>query len=122
MRGLRQAVGFLAIIAVALHAILSGIGPFLAQPATDPFSIICHAASSEAPAQQGPANPNDAPTQACDHCTLCNATAPPAVLDDVLAGQLVPTSVFELLRPASSFERISRTATIKLARGPPQTM
>jgi len=120
-RALQKITTLLAIYAIALHVILSSVGSSLVAPTVDPFSVICHTASP-APAQQKPADPDHEPSSACDHCSLCSAIAPPAVLDDVLVGQFVPTSVLELLRPASSFERISRTATIKLARGPPQTL
>jgi hypothetical protein len=118
--GVRRIPSLLAIYAIAMHTILWGAGPLTATPALDPFSVICH---SVAPAgladQNAPVAPDRAPTHACDHCNLCSAIAPPAELDYVLAGQLAPAPLLQLLRPVSTAARSSLAITPKLARGPP---
>jgi hypothetical protein len=43
----RRVLSWMAIYAIALHTILLGVGPLIAAPTVDPFSVICH---SEAPA------------------------------------------------------------------------
>ncbi len=43
--------------------------------AVDPFSVICHSETqATSPADQTPASPGAAHSQACDHCNLCSAT------------------------------------------------
>ena len=119
--GLRRAVSLAAIYAVALHTILLGIVPVAAggSVAGDPFSIICHSdAQAVAPAEQAPDRPDIIPGHACDHCILCSAAAPP-LLDSVLAGQLAPTRLLQVLQPASTAARSHFAITQHLARGPP---
>ena len=42
MRLGRRSISWVAIYAIALHAILWGVAPMAAAPASDPFSVICH--------------------------------------------------------------------------------
>jgi hypothetical protein len=113
--GGKRIISLVAISAIALHAILWGVAP-LAGPTLDPFSVICHS-DSAAPAEQTPTGP--APTQLCDHCTLCSAVNASATLDFVFAGQLVPARLLQILRPASMALRGHLTTAPNLARGPP---
>jgi len=118
MRGLRQAIGLVAIFAIALHGLLLGLAP-LAAAANDPFTIICHSAPQPAPGQdQTPAGP-DIGLHGCDHCNLCSAAATPVAVDDVVAGQLRPARLLQVLRPISTAATTSLATTPKLARGPP---
>ena len=63
--GVRQAVSWAAIYAIALRAILLGVAPVVVggPAAEDPFSIICHsdgqdlAPTEQPPARASPANP-----------------------------------------------------------------
>ena len=109
----------LAITAIALHAVLWGVAPLSAGPAADPFSVICHS-DAAAPSDSSPADPASAPTHACDHCNLCSATAPPAALDTVHAGQLLPAKLLQVLRPATAAAYDSITDNPNRTRGPPQ--
>jgi hypothetical protein len=113
-------VGFVAIVAIALHGLLLGLAPLAAAAAADPFSIICHSGAAPAPAdgEQAPAR-SDIGTPGCEHCNLCNAAAAPAALDDVFAGQLLPARVLALLQPVSTAAANNLTTTPKLAQGPP---
>jgi hypothetical protein len=112
----RRNISWLAIIAVALHAILWGVAPMAAAPSTDPFFVICHSGAAT-PDQPAPANPSH--SQACDHCTLCAAANAPATLDAVLAGQLAPARLLHVLRPVSAGVRGHLATTPNFARGPP---
>ncbi len=118
-RGSKGFVGWLAIVAIALHAVLWGAMPMAANAsAVDPFSVIC---SSGSHAAQTPDSPVPAPTSACDHCNLCvTAAAPSASLDHVLAGQLRPAKLLDVLRPAAAAARDGVASTPHQARGPPQ--
>jgi hypothetical protein len=108
-------VTWLAILAIALHAVLWGpASAVAAATATDPFLVICHSA----PAGEAQTNPDLAPSQCCDHCNVCGAVAVPA-MDVVLAGQLLPAPLLHVLRPLSSAAHTSLATTPKLARGPP---
>jgi Protein of unknown function (DUF2946) len=119
--GVRQIVTLVAIWAVALHALLFGIAPMLASGSagSDPFAIICHSdAQGAAPTEQAPNRPDTIPGRACDHCNLCSASTPP-VLKPVLAGQLAPTRLLQVLQPVSAAVRSHLAITPHLARGPP---
>jgi len=119
MRGLRRTVGLVAILAIALHGLLLGLAPLATAAANDPFTVICHSVPQSAPEQdQSPAGP-DIGLHGCDHCNLCSAAAAPVALDDILAGQLVPARLLQVLRPVSTAAAISLATTPKLARGPP---
>jgi Protein of unknown function (DUF2946) len=119
--GVRQIVSLVAIWAVALHALLFGVAPMLAggSAGSDPFAIICHSdAQSVAPAEQVPDRPDSVPGQACDHCNLCSVSASPVPVS-VLAGQLAPMRLLQLLQPVSAAVRSHLAITPHLARGPP---
>jgi hypothetical protein len=119
MTGVRRIVGIVAILAIALHGLLLGLAPLAATAAADPFSVICHSAV-HAPAgdEQAPARP-DIGALGCEHCNLCNAAAAPPAIDDVFAGQLLPTRVLALLQPVATSAANTLTTTPKLAQGPP---
>ena len=118
MRGLRRAVGLVAVLAIALHGLLLSLAPLAASAAADPFTIICHSAPQTPGEDQSPVNP-DIGVHGCDHCNLCSAAAAPVALDEVLAGHLVPTRLLHVLRPASADTRPSLAASANRARGPP---
>ena len=119
MGDMRRAVGIVAIIAIALHGLLLGLAPLAAAASIDPFTVICHSAPQTAPSDdQSPSSP-DIAVHGCDHCNLCSATAPPAALDEVLAGQLLPVRLLQVLRPGSTAATTSLATTPKLAQGPP---
>src|ERR1700690_2078197 len=108
MRGLaRQVTSWVVIYAVAVHVIVLGLAPIAASGATvDPFSVICHSAASAAvPGDEAPSKPDLIPGHACEHCNLCSAAAPPPAPDIVLIGNLVPTRLLHVLRPASHAPR-----------------
>jgi hypothetical protein len=110
----------MAILAIALHTVLWGaLAPMAASAASvDPFSVICHSGSST-PAEQSPQAP--APASACDHCTLCAAAAAPSdTVDNIVAGQLLPAKLLDVLRPATTAARDGVASTPHQARGPPQ--
>ncbi len=120
--GGRRTIGLVAICAIALHSILMGVAPLIAAPTDDPFSVICHSdAFSEAnsPAGELPAGPASAPSQPCDHCTLCSAMALPAALDGVVIAQLSPPKLLRILRPAIAAPRDGIAYYPHRARGPP---
>jgi len=124
MRGLaRQVTGWVAIYAVALHVILMGLVPIAANgEAVNPFSVICHSAAPASSAgDEAPGRPNLAPGQACEHCNLCSAAAPPPAPDIVLIGDLTPARLLHVLRPASQTPRAGVAFRPNLARGPPQS-
>lgn len=117
MRLGRRSISWVAIYAIALHAILWGVAPMTAASPLDPFSVICHSEAA-APGEQAPAAP--AHTQACDHCNLCSAGPATAALFPVFAGQLAPARLLQILRPVSAILAGHLATTPKLARGPPQ--
>jgi len=120
MSGLRRAVSFVAIVAIALHGVLLSLAPLAAASAVDPLSVICHSGAQTTPSDEQAPTP-DAAAHGCGHCNLCSAAAVPPALDDVLAGQLVPGRLLQVLRPVSNATSVSLAGTPKLARGPPQT-
>jgi len=119
MRLGRQVLSWVAIYAVAMHTLLTGIGPALAtaQDGVDPFSVIClHDGGTGAPTSL----PSGlAPGHACEHCNLCSAVAPPPAPDLVAFGNLMPTRLLQVLRPASTAPGTSIFYRPNLARGPP---
>ncbi len=119
--GVRQVLTWVAIYAVAMHTLLTGVAPTFAaaQDSVDPFSVIClHDADAGSPASQQPSGP--VPGHACEHCNLCSASAPPAAPDVALIGDLVPMRVSSILRPVSTIARPGVPSDPKQARGPPQ--
>ena len=119
MHGLRRAVGFVAILAIALHGVLMGVAPLAGAAVTDPFIVICHSVPQSTPGQdQSPAGP-DIGLHGCDHCNLCSAAATSAAVDDIVAGQLFPDRRLQTLQPVSTAATINLATTPKLAQGPP---
>jgi hypothetical protein len=118
--GWRKITGVVAIYAVALHVVLSGLLPVGAAAASaDPLSVICHSVPAGATSDgQGQTIP--APGHACEHCNLCTAMAPPPAPDTPVTGNLAPAPVLQVLRPVSTAARTSLASDPKLARGPPQ--
>ena len=116
---LKRSLSWLAIYAVALHAILLGLAPMAANgsAAADPFSVICHGLADPAGDHSGKGGL--VPSSACDHCNLCSAMAPPAAPDQALIGIVAPAQVLNVLRPVSAAAHASLATTPKLARGPP---
>jgi hypothetical protein len=112
----------MAILAIALHTVLWGAIPMAAASAVDPFSVICSSAShAAAQSDQTTDGQVPAPASACDHCNLCGtAAAPSASLDSVLAEQLLPAKLLDVLRPATTAARDGVASTPHQARGPPQ--
>jgi hypothetical protein len=109
----RQAVSWVAIFAVALHAVLWAAAPIAA--ASDPLTVICH---SEATTADQPA-PASAPARVCDHCNLCSAAPALAARDAIVSGQLAPPRLLQILRPASDLVRGHPATPSNRARGPP---
>jgi hypothetical protein len=122
--GLRRAVSWMAIYAVALHVILLGLASVAtdASAAVNPFSVICHSiAHAGAAGDEAPGKSDLIPGHACEHCNLCSAVAPPPAPNVALFGSMAPARVLHVLRPVSAQARVSVTSDPKLARGPPQT-
>jgi hypothetical protein len=122
-RGVKRSLGWLAIVAIALHTVLWGVAAPVASASTvDPFSIICTSASHSADQNdQSPSGQVPAPAAACDHCNLCSASAAPsASLDSIIAGQLQPAKLLQVLRPAITTVHDGVASNPRQARGPPQ--
>lgn len=118
---LRRGVTVLAIYAVALHVILLGLAPIAANgEIVNPFSVICHSAGSAAAGDETPGKPDLIPGHACEHCNLCSAAAPPPEPGIVLIGNLLPTRLLQVLRPASHTSSGGVAFRPNLARGPPR--
>lgn len=114
-------MAWLAIYAVALHVIVLGLAPIAAgaAPGVDPFSVICHSVP-DASADATPDKDRLIPSQACEHCDLCGAMAPPPAPDPTVIGIVVPLRVLGVLRPVSVAARPGGTSNPSLARGPPR--
>ena len=118
--GARQVLTWVAIYAVAMHTLLTGVAPAFAaaQDSLDPFPVIClHDAGAPLPASQQPSGL--VPGHACEHCNLCSAAAQPPVPDLVLLGNLLPTRLLQVLRPVSMAAGTDFEFRPNLARGPP---
>jgi hypothetical protein len=120
MRGIgKKILSWVAIYAVAMHTLLTGIAPVFAaaQDSVDPFSVIClHDAGTGAPTSL----PSGlVPGHACEHCNLCSAVAPPPAPDLAVFGNLMPSRLLQVLRPASAESRGGIVYRPNLARGPP---
>jgi hypothetical protein len=117
---IQKIVGILAIYVIALNTILGTVlAPLPTGTAFDPLSVICHstAAADRAPASDGQPT---TPSKACDHCTLCGATASPALsVDAVLAATLEPGTLIAELRPTEGPRHAGAVRSSNLARGPP---
>lgn len=116
----RKIVGITAIYAIALNTILmAALAPVPAAAAFDPLTVICHSTAGTT-ADTAPDGQPAAPGKACDHCTLCGATASPAMAaDGVLAAALSPGTLIAELRPAEASRRPGVVRSSNLARGPP---
>jgi hypothetical protein len=118
--GWRKITGGVAIYAVALHVVLTGLLPVGAAAASaGPLSVICHSVPAGATGDDhGQTIP--APGHACEHCNLCTAMAPPPAPATPVTGNLAPAPVLHVLRPVSTAARTSLASDPKLARGPPR--
>ncbi len=117
--GVRKALNVVAILAIALHTVLWAGAMPSAGAAVDPFSVICHSGEPAADAQ-APDAPAQAPSKACDHCSLCASTAAGVPPEDIIAGRLAPARVLLRLAVATSARPPHELGTDKLPRGPPQ--
>ncbi len=116
-------MAWLAIYAVALHVILLGFAPVFSGGTAgfDPASYICHSVAAGNTGQdQGQDKSGFVPSQACEHCNLCSAMAPPPLPDLALIGTMVPATVLGVLRPALAPLRSGTPSDPKQARGPPR--
>ena len=120
MRGLgKKVLSWVAIYAVAMHTLLTGIAPAFSvnQDSVDPFSVIClHDAGSGSPSSL---LSGLVPGHACEHCNLCSAVAPPPSPDLIVFGNLMPSRMLHVLRPASAAPSAGIEYRPNLARGPP---
>jgi len=116
--GIRQFLGAVAAMALALHTVAWGIAPASGLVAVDPFSVICH---SEGSAPVDPATDHSplVPAQACDHCNLCSASATPLPPSAANAGYTKPTQALVVPRPIDSPRHDAVVGEAHLARGPP---
>lgn len=119
--GVRQVLGIVAIMAIALHTALWGVAPVhVLASAVDPFSIICHSGTEAGDtAKEIPANPASTPSRPCDHCNLCGTAASPAVPPAIVGFQLLPARLLHELTPASPVATSGFEVASKGARGPP---
>lgn len=118
---LKHGVTVLALYAMALHVLLAALAPLSAGAAgtIDPFSVICHSTAPDASGDASPRHPALIPGQACEHCNLCSAAAPPPAPDVALAIEFTPTISRHIVVAAELPPRTNVTADPKLARGPP---
>lgn len=120
-RGTKGFVGWLAILAIALHTVLWGAVPMAQASAADPFAVICSGGTHTATAADQTDGQLPAPASACDHCTLCGtAAAPSSSLDNIVAEHLLPAKLLQKLAPAAAEARDGVASTPHQARGPPQ--
>lgn len=113
-------LSWVAIYAVAMHTLLTGVTPAFAaaQNSVDPFSVICqHDAVAGSPAGQPPSGL--VPGHACEHCNLCSAAAPLPAPDLAVFGNLMPARLLQVLRPASAAPNAGFEYRPNFARGPP---
>jgi hypothetical protein len=116
--GGRQVLSWVAIYAVAMHTLLTGIGPaFATAPdSIDPLAVIClHDAGTGSTSMPS----GLVPGHACEHCNLCSAAAAPPTPDLVVFGNLMPARLLRVLRPASTPPGTGIAFRPNLARGPP---
>lgn len=120
--GSSRILSWVAIYAVALHAILLGLAPPLSAGNPGPFdpsSVICHSVAGDESSSPQSDRSGLIPGHACEHCNLCAACASPAAPHDLLAGILTPGRILDVLRPVSVAARPLATVSLALARGPP---
>jgi hypothetical protein len=116
--GIRQFLGAVAAMALALHTIAWGIAPASGLTAVDAFSVICHSEGS-APVDPAPDHSPLVPAQACDHCNLCNASAPPLPPSAASAGYAKPTQASVVPQPIDGPRHDAVVGEAHFARGPP---
>jgi hypothetical protein len=109
-----------AIFAVALHTILTGLIPLASATPVDPFSVICHSQPADAGPSSLSGQPVSVPSGPCDHCKLCGAVPAPLPPEARLDSDLAPAGLIEVLYPTSMAPAGGIAVTPKLARGPPQ--
>jgi len=116
--GIRQFLGAMAAMALALHTVAWGIAPAPAPASVDPFSVICH---SDALAAVDPASDQSpqAPAHACDHCNLCSASAPPLPPGTTIAAYVTPSPESAVPPPIDNRRHDAVVGEPGLARGPP---
>lgn len=121
VRRLKHGVTVLALYAMALHVLLAALAPLSAGAAgtIDPFSVICHSTAPDASGDASPRHPALTPGQACEHCNLCSAAAPPPAPDVALEIDFAPARVLHVFRPAEIPAPGGIAFEPKLARGPP---
>lgn len=120
--GVRRAVSWAAIYAIALETILLGMAPIASfgSRAVDPFFVICRSdGQSIASNAQTDEKQDRQPSKDCEHCTLCNTTTPP-VVPFTAFGFLVLFCIAFIFCAIPSTPCVVRTAGPNLARGPPQ--
>jgi len=116
--GIRQFLGAVAAMALALHTVAWGIVPAPGPASVDPFSVICH---SDASAAVDPAFDQSplAPAQACDHCNLCSAFAPPLPPNTKIAAYVAPATESAVPPAVDSPRHDAVVGGPGFARGPP---
>jgi hypothetical protein len=116
--GIRQFLGAVAAMALALHTVAWGIVPAPGPASVDPFSVICHSDASAAVDPTSDQSPL-APTHACDHCNLCSASAPPLPHGTAIAAYVTPAPESAVPPPIDNPRHDAVVGEPGLARGPP---
>jgi len=116
--GIRQFLGAVAAMALALHTFALVIFPALGPASVDPFSVICHSDASAAVDPTSDQSPL-APTHACDHCNLCSASAPPLPHGTAIAAYVTPAPESAVPPPIDNPRHDAVVGEPGLARGPP---
>jgi hypothetical protein len=122
--GIRRAVSWAAIYAIALQIVLAGMMPLANGSAIsgDTLSIICRNDNeSLSSVNRTPGGDSHLPRDhACDHCILCKASAsllPPDILPDAVS----PRFIAQDFRPTVSAPATEATTDANRARGPPKS-
>ena len=113
--GIRQFLGAVAAMALALHTVAWGV------PAPGPASVDPFICDSDASAAVDPASDQSplAPTHACDHCNLCSASAPPLPHGTAIAAYVTPAPESAVPPPIDNPRHDAVVGEPGLARGPP---
>jgi hypothetical protein len=118
---IKRIVGWAAIYLIALQTILLGLTPVVGFRSifADPLLVICRS-NDHAPTSSSGASGNEDhhPGNGCDHCTLCNTSAPPLV-PFIALSNLFLVCLALILRPFLLSPTVSCAVGFKLARGPP---
>ena len=122
--GIRRAVSWAAIYAIALQTVLAGMMPLANGSAIsgDTFSIICRSDNeSLSSVDRTPGGDSRLPHgHACDHCILCKASAsllPPDILPDSVSPRFIAQDFCQ----TASAPATGATTGANRARGPPQS-